>query len=252
MKKAMKKIFAVIAVLVLTIVCIPAVPAKAGVTVSVIEIDPGMMEWGVGDAPLLTPTNHDANCQIAYMGWICEADKTACMSSDENNIINPYADYTPFEKFEAGKKYDLVLGAALDKSKGTFASDVKHVILTSAPVKVFEDENNYYAEMKLVSNMNPAGNENVEIKTQKNTITTKATITKKKSSKKQSFKLSVKCKSGDKNFTFKSNNKKVTVDKNGKVTIAKNFVGTAKITVKSPKSIGWDSVTKTIKIVVKK
>lgn len=68
--------------------------------------------------------------------------------------------------------------------------------------------------------------------------------------KAQSFKLStLHIKSGV-DPVFKSNTKYVTVDGKGKVTIAKNYIGTAKITITAPATNHFAGATKTIKIVV--
>ena len=51
--------------------------------------------------------------------------------------------------------------------------------------------------------------------------------------------------------TFKSANSKVKVDKNGKVTIPKNFAGTVKITVTAAATANYKAATKTVTITVK-
>ena len=67
-------------------------------------------------------------------------------------------------------------------------------------------------------------------------------------SKAQSFKLNAKATSGK--LTYKSNNKNVKVDANGKVTIAKKFKGTAIITVTAGNR-NYATATKKIKITVR-
>lgn len=78
------------------------------------------------------------------------------------------------------------------------------------------------------------------------TITVKdSTIT--VSNKSQTTKLDVKA-DKDAKLTYKSDNKSVKVDKNGKVTIAKNFVGKATITVTA--TSGGDKTTQKVTITV--
>lgn len=60
----------------------------------------------------------------------------------------------------------------------------------------------------------------------------------------KTFDLGVKVSNGAK-VTYASNNSKVKVDANGKVTVAKNFVGTAKITIKA------GDTTKTVTVTVR-
>ena len=82
-----------------------------------------------------------------------------------------------------------------------------------------------------------------EITKPSNTITVK-NVTKTASTKAQTVKLGAKAKESAK-LSYKSSSKSVKVDKNGKVTIAKNFVGKATITVTA-------SATKTYQETVKK
>ena len=82
-----------------------------------------------------------------------------------------------------------------------------------------------------------------EITKPSNTITVK-NVTKTTSTKAQTVKLGAKAKENAK-LTYKSDSKYVKVDKKGKVTIAKNFVGKATITVTA-------SATKTYQETVKK
>lgn len=69
------------------------------------------------------------------------------------------------------------------------------------------------------------------------------------SSKAQSFNLGAKAKGGT--LSYKSNNKKVTVSKNGKVNIAAKFIGSAVITITASATKNINKATKKIKIVVK-
>lgn len=65
----------------------------------------------------------------------------------------------------------------------------------------------------------------------------------------QSFKIDAKAK-GKAKLSYSSNTKKVTVDKNGKVTIAKNYVGKATITITAAKSGIYKKTTKKITVKV--
>ena len=87
---------------------------------------------------------------------------------------------------------------------------------------------------------------NFAIKKSANTITAKS-IVKSYSAQAQSFDLGAKVKNGTP--TYKSDNKSVTVSKTGKVTVKARFIGNANITITSPASTNYTSVTK--KIVIK-
>ncbi len=80
-----------------------------------------------------------------------------------------------------------------------------------------------------------------------NTITAKS-MAKSYSAQVQSFDLAVKVKNGTP--TYKSNNKSVTVNKAGKVTVKAKFIGNATITITSPASTNYTSVKKNIVIKV--
>lgn len=69
------------------------------------------------------------------------------------------------------------------------------------------------------------------------------------STKKQSVKLNAKAKDGAK-LSYKSNNKKVKVDKNGKVAIPAKFSGTVKITITAAETTQYKKTTKTITVTV--
>ena len=78
---------------------------------------------------------------------------------------------------------------------------------------------------------------------------TAANVTKVASAKAQSFSIGAKVKGGAK-LTYKSNNKSITVDKNGKVTIAKNFVGKATITITAAATKNYNAGTKKVTVTV--
>ena len=89
---------------------------------------------------------------------------------------------------------------------------------------------------------------NVIVNKVNNTISA-GNFTKTYSTKNQTFKINAK-QTGDAKLTYKSNNKNVTVDKNGKVTVKKKFVGSATITITSSSTKGYNSSSKKITVTV--
>lgn len=87
-----------------------------------------------------------------------------------------------------------------------------------------------------------------EITKPSNTITVK-NVTKTASTKTQTVKLGAKAKESAK-LSYKSSSKSVKVDKNGKVTIAKNFVGKATITITSKATKNYKATTKKVTVTV--
>lgn len=87
-----------------------------------------------------------------------------------------------------------------------------------------------------------------EITKPSNTITVK-NVTKTASTKTQTVKLGAKAKESAK-LSYKSSSKSVKVDKNGKVTIAKNFVGKATITVTASATKTYQETTKKVTVTV--
>ena len=81
-----------------------------------------------------------------------------------------------------------------------------------------------------------------------NPITVK-NVTKTASTKAQTVKLGAKAKESAK-LSYKSSSKSVKVDKNGKVTIAKNFVGKATITITSKVTKNYKATTKKVTVTV--
>ena len=78
---------------------------------------------------------------------------------------------------------------------------------------------------------------------------TAANMTKVASAKAQSFNIGAKAKGGAK-LTYKSNNKSITVDKNGKVTVAKNYIGKATITISAAATTNYNAAVKQIYVTV--
>lgn len=87
-----------------------------------------------------------------------------------------------------------------------------------------------------------------DVKWPANTITVK-NVTKTASTKTQTVKLGGKAKESAK-LTYKSDSKYVKVDKKGKVTIAKNFVGKATITVTASATKTYQETTKKVTVTV--
>ena len=81
-----------------------------------------------------------------------------------------------------------------------------------------------------------------------NSITASA-VNKTVSKKVQSFRIGAKAKGGAK-LTYKSNNKSITVDKNGKVTVAKNYIGKATITISAAATTNYNAAVKQIYVTV--
>ena len=81
-----------------------------------------------------------------------------------------------------------------------------------------------------------------------NSITASA-VNKTVSKKVQSFRIGAKEKGGAK-LTYKSNNKSITVDKNGKVTVAKNYIGKATITISAAATTNYNAAVKQIYVTV--
>ena len=69
------------------------------------------------------------------------------------------------------------------------------------------------------------------------------------SSKTQTFYIGAKAKGGAK-LTYKSDNKKITVNSKGKITITKNYAGKAEITIKAASTTKYSAVTKKITVTV--
>lgn len=87
-----------------------------------------------------------------------------------------------------------------------------------------------------------------DVKWPANPITVK-NVTKTASTKAQTVKLGAKAKESAK-LSYKSSSKSVKVDKNGKVTIAKNFVGKATITITSKATKNYKATTKKVTVTV--
>ena len=82
------------------------------------------------------------------------------------------------------------------------------------------------------------------------TVITVSDVTLTKSGKAQTFSLNATVNSGGK-LTYSSDNKSVKVDSKGKVTVAKNFTGTATITVKAAAKGNYKKASKKVTVTVK-
>lgn len=245
----MKKLWSLLLVLVLVLSVVPVMQVQAADKIDVIEIDPGSDQYAVGDTPWLTPTVHDGRLEVGYVAWVCEKDKTYAISDVLEGIENPYAaTYKPLEKFEAGKSYQFVLCAVVKKEKGTFSSNIKHIVYTDAKLTVTETDT-YSIATGVLKTMTPGGDSFYD-QFGKNTLTiNKKKVSLKKSNKKQTY--TIKASSENKGtITYKSNIKKVKVSKKGVVTIPAKFKGKVVITVKSPADgpIEGDSAKVTITV----
>lgn len=83
----------------------------------------------------------------------------------------------------------------------------------------------------------------------KNVITAK-NMSKVVNSSARTIAIGATCK-GNTKLTYKSNNKNITVNAKGKVTIKKNYIGRAKITITSAATSKYSKATKTITVTVK-
>ena len=117
-------------------------------------------------------------------------------------------------------------------------------------------ENNINAGKKAVARITGIGSyigtktKRFKIKRVYNKITL-ASVTRKYSVKAQKFYLKPVLIDQSAGLTYRSDNKKVKVNSKGKVTIAKEFIGTAKITVTCEETKNAASTSKTIKVTVK-
>ena len=82
-----------------------------------------------------------------------------------------------------------------------------------------------------------------------NNSITASNFTKNYSSRAQSFSIGAR-QAGNAKLTYSSNNKNVTVNSSGKVTIAKGFVGKAIITITANATSGYNKATKQITVIV--
>lgn len=95
----------------------------------------------------------------------------------------------------------------------------------------------------------PGENDPKPVVTQKTNKITAKNFSKTAKSKSQSFSLGAKANGAS--LSYSSNNKKITVNKSGKVTIAKNYAGKATITIKAKANSKYKAASKKITVTVK-
>ena len=135
---------------------------------------------------------------------------------------------------------NILSGDKLDKSgtttlKANLQDGTRYVLFIWTHAR----DDQKISQVKASFNLAESGSSNLNIPS---TLIRKTVCT-----KKQSFNLGVTAKGS---ISYKSDNKKVTVSKKGKVSIAKNFVGKATITVSAKASGKVPAETKTITIIV--
>ncbi len=156
----------------------------------------------------------------------------------------------------ANKDQSFSVGA---KQKGnaqlSYSSDNSNVTVNSSGKVTIKKGFVGKATITITANATSGYNkatQNITITVQKanNTITA-SNITKNYSLKKQSFLIGAK-QVGDAKLTYSSDNKNITVDSSGKVTIKAGYAGTATITIKANATEKYNEVTKKITISTKK
>ncbi len=159
-----------------------------------------------------------------------------------------------FTKSYSSKAQSFNIGA---KQKGdaklTYSSNNKKVTVNSSGkvtiAKGFIGKATITITAKETSKYNKATKQITITVNKINNSITASNFTKSYSSKAQSFNIGAKQK-GDAKLTYSSNNKKVTVNSSGKVTIAKGFIGKATITITAKATTGYNKATKKITVTV--
>ena len=159
-----------------------------------------------------------------------------------------------FTKSYSNNAQSFTIGA---KQKGdaklTYSSNNKNVTVNSSGkvtiAKGFIGKATITITAKETSKYNKATKQITITVNKINNSITASNFTKSYSSKAQSFNIGAKQK-GDAKLTYSSNNKKVTVNSSGKVTIAKGFIGKATITITAKATTGYNKATKKITVTV--
>lgn len=187
---------------------------------------------------------------------VAESEKYYAKKATYNLVVQKAASKFILSMKKFYKEPNFVIdvdGLAID-GKITYSSSNKNIAVVNATTGVVSikgvgtvyiyldvDGGSNYAGSKLVYKITVTKAPNVVVATN---------FTKVASKKAQSFYVAnLHVKSGVKPV-FKSNSKYVTVDKNGKITIAKNFIGVAKITIVAPETNHYLSGKKVITITV--
>lgn len=217
----------------------PAVTVKDGDKVLCKGADYSVSYANNIDAGVATVTvtgEDDYNGSITKMFIIQKANQTvsAKISASEIRIgetmqitaraVNPVSYRSSSEKIATVSNSGIVTG----KSGGT------------ATITVIADESRNYKKASRTIR--------VTVLKEKNTITA-SNVTKVASSKPQAFSLNAKAKGGAK-LAYKSNQKSIKVDKNGKVTVAQKFVGQATITITAAATGTYYEATKQVTVTV--
>lgn len=106
---------------------------------------------------------------------------------------------------------------------------------------VNEDSENVAAKFIMGSVQVKEGRKDNSVTASDKTFTVRAKV--------QTWNISAKAKDGAV-LTYKSNNKSITVDKNGKVTVAKNYIGKATITISAAATTNYNAAVKQIYVTV--
>ena len=167
-----------------------------------------------------------------------------------NNIITAYN----FTKNYSNKAQSFTIGARqIGNAKLTYSSDNKSVTVDSNGKVTIKSGFAGTAHITITANATASYNKatkqiTVTVLKANNSITA-SSFTKNYSSKAQSFTIGAKQK-GNAKLTYSSNNKKVTVNSSGKVTIAKGFIGKATITITANATTSYNKATKQITVTV--
>ena len=168
--------------------------------------------------------------------------------------INNSITASNFTKNYSAKAQSFMIGA---KQKGNakliYSSNTKSVIIDNSGKVTIKAGYAGKASITIKANATSQYNattRKITINVQKvNNSITASNFTKNYSTKAQSFKIGAKQK-GNANLTYSSNNKSVTVDSSGKVTIKAKFIGKANITITANANTGYNKATKKIVITV--
>ncbi len=139
-------------------------------------------------------------------------------------------------------------------AKLTYSSNNKNVTVNSSGKVTIKAGFSGKATITITANANAGYNKatkSIVVTVQKanNSITAASSFTKTYSSKAQSFSIGAK-QAGNAKLTYSSNNKNVTVNGSGKVTIKKGFIGKATITITANATSAYNKATKKVTVTV--
>lgn len=180
-----------------------------------------------------------------YTGTV---NKAFVINKAANTMIVSKTSYT---KKASAKAQVFSLNAKADSGTLRYHSNSKYVSVSDGKVTIAK---NFAGKAAITIT---AGNANYETVTKKITITvnkiadtiTASDFIKTTAPKARTFSIGAK-RLGSGKLTYSSNTKSVTVNKKGKVTIAKNYVGTAAITIKAAASGIYKETRKKITVIV--